>query len=568
MADGRDDVHLDGPRPAYLWTEIFRCFQVALGPSKLLAAAAGILGVSLGWYALSLIFGGGPPPAKTAPEYSDPTVLQRKYEKLPPDQQRVEGEREFERDLARWQLLESLAGEGGRLRTLPWYEYRGPNPYLFASGILSGTPDDRRELVSDFASSTVPVLVEPLVKLLVPVAKIADPAAGPLTRLYLALCILWSLAVWAFFAGVITRIAAVQLTGRDRVSFGQAVRFVADRYLSYLLSPLVPLTIIAAVTVGLIVFALLALIPVVGDVVFYGVGLPLVIAGGVVMTILLIGLVGYPLMYATLSVEGSDTFDALSRSYNYVFQCPWQYAWYSLVAVVYGSVVTFFVVFAVSLTVYLGKWAITSAPLTETTNQKPDYLFLWAPESFGWKELMLRGTPIERTAKTTAVDGRKVVRYEDTDPARAEAYKKTYQAWNWVGTSFATFWLTLAFLLMLGFSYSFYWTAATMIYLLMRKKVDEVELDEIYLDDEPEPVAPVPAPVAESKPGAVTLPTVPPPATVPFTPPPAVSVPSATTTTTTITPSATMTPVSPPAAPISPTPMPETRPADEDGEKE
>jgi hypothetical protein len=54
------------------------------------------------------------------------------------------------------------------------------------------------------------------------------------------------------------------------------------------------------------------------------------------------------------------------------------------------------------------------------------------------------------------------------------------------------FWVTLVFMMMLGFSYSFFWTQASMIYLLMRKKVDEVEVDEIYTEDEDfeEPVAP------------------------------------------------------------------------------
>src|SRR5262249_47510168 len=35
------------------WTELFRSFQVALDPKKLLLAAAGILVMSLGWYVLA-----------------------------------------------------------------------------------------------------------------------------------------------------------------------------------------------------------------------------------------------------------------------------------------------------------------------------------------------------------------------------------------------------------------------------------------------------------------------------------------------------------------------------------
>lgn len=554
MADGRDESPAYGAKSAYPWTEIFRCFQVALDPRKLLTAAAGILVVSLGWYILSVIFNRDKP-LETAAQYTDGNILQRAYPNLKPEEQTAAGRKAYEQDLAAWKLLNSLAGEGGRLRTLPWYEYRGPNPYLFMTTLLGGSSVERQEVTSKFLSSTVPVLLEPLIKLLIPIVKILDPTADFFTRLYLLLCVVWSLACWAFFAGVITRIAAVQLTGKDRITLKQAVQFVANRYLSYFLSPIVPLGIIAAVVIGLMIFGFLALIPLLGDIVFYGLGLPLVIAGGIVMAIILIGLVGYPLMYTTLSVEGSDTFDALSRAYNYVFQAPWQYIWYSLIAVVYGAAVTFFIVFVASTMVYLGKWSVSQAPLSETTNRKPDYLFIFAPESFGWKELLLKGSALELTTQTVELpDQRKIEQYVPVNPEQAQKYRNEYSWYNWLGTGLATFWLVIVFLLMLGFSYSFYWSAATMIYLLMRKKVDEVDLDEIYLEEEPEtPYAPPSSstPAASEKPGAASLPMVSPPAapaTVPFpsTPsaPPPPPPPSVATTP--------PTPAAPPPPPASP----------------
>ena len=245
----------------------------------------------------------------------------------------------------------------------------------------------------------MPVLVEPLAKLLIPVIKFLDSDASSTTRLYLFLVVLWSLATWAFFGGIITRIAVIQLSGKDRISFMQAVKFVMNRYLAYFLSPIIPFGIVTIIVIGLAVVAMIGLIPWIGEFLIYGIGFPLQLIGGVVMAILLIGLIGYPMMYTTLSAEGSDTFDALSRSYNYVFQAPWHYLWYSFVAVIYGAAVTFFVVFVASLMVYLGKWAITQAPLSETTNQKQHYLFANAPESFGWQELFLRGTEIAKVRK-------------------------------------------------------------------------------------------------------------------------------------------------------------------------
>jgi len=173
-----------------------------------------------------------------------------------------------------------------------------------------------------------------------------------------------------------------------------------------------------------------------------------------------------------------------------------------------------------SLMVYLGKWAITQAPLSETTNQKQHYLFAYAPESFGWQELFLRGTEIAKVRKPIMLeDGRTVMHYTDANPVEAGRYMNSYSVSNKVGAAMVTFWLCLAFMLMLGFSYSFFWTAVTMIYLLMRKKVDEIEIDEVYLEDE-EPQAPLapqtpPKPTAPSTATSLPMVTAPTPAAIP-----------------------------------------------------
>ncbi|QEL18965.1 hypothetical protein [Limnoglobus roseus] len=542
MADGRDGSTLPATRPGYQWTEIFRCFQVALDPRKLLVAAAGIVAVALGWYLLSSVFYRSKPNAE-AQEYTNVEYLQKEYKgakhpdgrEFSADDYRTKGTEKYRKDVAQWAKLYELAGPDGRLSTMPWYEYRGRNPFELASTVISGSTADRQDAISDFVSSSAPTLFEPLVKLLIPVVKVFDIDVSPLTRIYLLLCILWSLLCWAFFGGVITRIAAVQLSGKDRISLGQAVHFVTSRYLSYLLSPVVPLGLIAFATIVLALLGLPALLPLVGDI-LYVVLVPLALFGGFIMAVLLVGLIGYPLMYTTLSVEGSDTFDALSRAYNYVMQAPWQYLWYCLVAIAYGAAVTLVVVFVASLSVYLGKWAISQTPFNEATNQRPEYLFTYAPESFGWKQLLLHGSPLEKTQVAVPLEnGRRRYVLEDKYPEQAQAYVKTYAWYNFASAGVTTFWLVLLFMLMLGFTYSFFWSAMTMIYLLMRRHVDEVELDEVYLDDE-EPATPhglPPAPSAALTPSGTTspsptsLPMVPPsPPVAPLPPPAAVSVPA------------------------------------------
>src|SRR5260370_40720578 len=56
--------------------------------------------------------------------------------------------------------------------------------------------------------------------------------------------------------------------------------------------------------------------------------------------------------------------------------------------------------------------------------------------------------------------------------------------YNQIAAFFVTLWLWLFFLLILGFGYSYFWTAGTIIYLLMRRKVDDTEIDEVYLEEE------------------------------------------------------------------------------------
>ena len=285
----------------------------------------------------------------------------------------------------------------GRLRTLPWDEYRGPNPYLFVTDVLSGTAGRagrRRSPSSSPApsrcwSSRWSSCSSRSPKLIAPGGQPADPALP-------APACSGAWPSWAFFGGVITRLAAVQLTNKGPVTLRQAVRFVAARYLTTCSPRSSRCAIIAAVIVGLILYGLVALIPFVGDIVLLGLGLPLVILGGAVMAILLVGLVGYPLMYATAQRRGgqSDTFDALSRSFNYVYQAPWQL---HLVLARGGRVrgrghpVRGVLRVADGVPREVGGRARRRA--SETSDRKPDYLFIYAPESFGWRELFLQGQP-------------------------------------------------------------------------------------------------------------------------------------------------------------------------------
>ena len=379
----------------------------------------------------------------------------------------------------------------GKMRTWPWFEDRGPNPYLLvtgktgnpeAAGSAQYLPADRGGLLGWFVMDEVPVLIEPLVKFLRPVVYFLRPNLGFWNAVYLAVVLLGTLAIWGLFGGAITRMAAVQVARKEKIGIGEAVRFTMARWVSFFSAPLFPLLLVLVIVIFLIIFGLFHLIPWVGDIIVDGLGWPLVLLAGLVMAVVLVGLVGWPLMYATISAEGSDSFDALSRSYSYVYQSPWHYLWYSLVALCYGAVVVFFVGFMGSLTVYLGKWGVDQTPLTHWAGREPEFLFVYAPTSYHWRDLLMQPSDV-------VVNG--VI-----SQTNYEAYLATLNWNNKVGAVMVACWLYLVFLMIVGFGYSYFWTAGTIIYLLMRRKVDDTELDEVYLDED-EGEAAYPAPGGE-----------------------------------------------------------------------
>ena len=130
------------------------------------------------------------------------------------------------------------------------------------------------------------------------------------------------LAWWSIFAGAISRIAAVEFAKDERIDLRESIAFTAKKFWSYLFSPIVPL-------IGIVLFmvcnnfgGLIGRIPHLGPI-LVGLGLPLALLAGFILTLLTIGLVfGLPLMFPTISAEGTDAFDAISRAYSYVYSRP------------------------------------------------------------------------------------------------------------------------------------------------------------------------------------------------------------------------------------------------------
>jgi len=306
--------------------------------------------------------------------------------------------------------------------------------------------------------------------------------------IYFVIFTLLFLTVWAIFGGAICRIAAVHVARDEQLSVRAALAFSFGKFLSFVSAPLIPLVIVLIVGLLPLIAGALASIPYLGPIFNIAMGLlfVLLLAAGFVMTLVLLGTFGgFNLMYPTIAVEGSDSFDAISRSFSYVYARPWRMVFYTLVAVVYGAIcylfVRTFVWMMLTLThhfVSAGMWA--TAPSTEP---------LWST--------MWRG------------------------PTGRFSYDIDFLTLAWhqdLAAFFVAFWVYLVVGMLGAFAISFYFSSNTIIYYLMRNEVDATEMDDVYLEQSEEDFADATAP-------PVTVTTVTPPVTADQTPVPSTDKP-------------------------------------------
>jgi hypothetical protein len=284
----------------------------------------------------------------------------------------------------------------------------------------------------------------------------------------------WFLVVWSIFGGAICRIAAVHVARDEKIAVRQALRFSIGKVLSFVFAPVIPLAIFFALGAALALVGLVLLhVPYVGPIVVGGLFI-VAIAAAFVMALVLLGMVGgFNLMYPTIAVEGSDSFDAISRSFSYVYARPWRMVFYTLLAVLYGALtylfVRFFVFLLLSLAHYFVGWFMSPAGVAN----RWDVLWPWQPFDWQW------------------LGGRL-------------AYEPKYQSLNWgqkAGAGLLSFWVYMTITLVGAYAVSFYFSANTIIYFLLRREVDATELDDVYveeIEEEFSETAPAPKVVAET----------------------------------------------------------------------
>lgn len=263
-----------------------------------------------------------------------------------------------------------------------------------------------------------------------------------------------ALALISTAGGAICRGAALQFSKDERPGLVECLRFALKKFLSFFFAPLAPLILIAILGLGIFLLGLIANIPWAGELIM-AVLVMIILITGVLITFAIIGEgAGVNLMFGAIAYENSDAFDAVSRSFSYVYAGPWRLAFYTLLAAAYGSVCYLFVRFFAFVLLGISRWFLSLGVWASGSKaQQFDKLVaIWPkPEFFN-----LLGSGLEVSKNATE--------------------------------SVAAFVVWLAVLVVAGmvvaFAVSFYFSAGTIIYCLLRNKVDGVALDNVFVGAE------------------------------------------------------------------------------------
>ncbi len=262
------------------------------------------------------------------------------------------------------------------------------------------------------------------------------------------------LFVWSIFGGAIARIAAVHVARDEKISVRQALRFSISKLMSFFMAPLMPLILISLVALILAALGWLSELRFVGGIVSIAIGLlfVLLIGIGVLVACAVVGTIcGAGLMYPTIAVEGSDAFDAVSRSFSYVFARPWKIAIYTFIGIVYAAFTYVFLRFMIFLTLSLLH----------------TFLTLWAHDV----------GPDGTASIANAWRGPSGLfnLYQPPD-LFSLTFSESIAAWA------VTFWAYLFIALLGAYLLSFFVSVNTIAYYLLRYDVDAAEIDDVYLE--------------------------------------------------------------------------------------
>ncbi|MBN2272215.1 MAG: hypothetical protein JXN61_16505 [Sedimentisphaerales bacterium] len=271
-------------------------------------------------------------------------------------------------------------------------------------------------------------------------------------RFHYAYCLVFALiklAVFSIVGGAVCRMAALQFARGEKPGVIEALRYSSQRFTNFFFAPILPVISIGIIAAIIFVLGFMARIPYIGDLIFITPIIVLALVLGGAIAVVIVGTVGgFNLMFPAVAYDGSDAFDAMSRSFSYVFSRPWRMCFYTLIAAVHGAVCYV----CVRLLAFL---------LLSVTHLVFSFAFGLGGNADGLAAIWAKPELMNLLGSTSAATA------------------------GWT-EDVAGFIIYLFLWIMAGLVVSvvitYYFSANTIVYSLMRKQVDNAGLDEIYED--------------------------------------------------------------------------------------
>lgn len=251
-----------------------------------------------------------------------------------------------------------------------------------------------------------------------------------------------SLVLASIFGGMICRRSLAQLAGDEAPPLASLVDFVKQKWVSLVTAPLYPL--LGIFLLFLVTYPVCWLMLSKVGVWVVAVLFPLLMLVGVAGAVLSLGTyLGWPLFLPAIAAErDADAFDAFGRAFSYVLGRPLH------------------VLMCIAL---LAVGGLVGASIMDALVNLVDATL----------QGFLAGSG-DGVFSRAAIN-------PDSDQLQAAKENRLI-----------TFWLTLLRLLPEAYRYSYFWCAASAMYLVMRQEVDGKAMDEIARDDDPRPQPPRP----------------------------------------------------------------------------
>jgi len=311
------------------------------------------------------------------------------------------------------------------------------SPFIFIKLILSSVKDGLPIVVSNILPAVTPIHIGEF--------------------FVFAVIVLGLLAIWSLIGGAITRITALDYARDEDVPLIEALKFAKKKFWSFFWSPMIPVVGVFFFALCNVIGGLIGRIPVFGEIVV-ALGFPLALIAGFLMVFIgIIGFLGMCFMFPTISAEGSDAFDAMSRAYSYVLSRPKQYLFYCGIYILYGTICLAVVAFAAWLMIQL-SFSTVGMGMGEKFAMVKSFIL----QKYDIACLGFCGYGDDKGAQpATAISG-------------------------WSLKFLAGMLIAYIFFIKLviwNFLVNYIFTAKTIIYFILRKEIDSTNISDVYLEE-------------------------------------------------------------------------------------